>query len=315
MNMKKAAVLTVIAFGALLTMFSARTKKEVAKRENNRRGFFQSYNMKAECCDSVDLLVMGDSESYTSVSPMQLWEEQGITANVCGQPGQKIQNTYFMLRTALRIQSPKILLLETNLMFREPGPVAEIHAVLRKSLQNGISDFKYQTYQKTVNKGKWAGELCYKGFVIRGGVSPFHSGDYMKKKEKAAEIPGSVLNYMGAIRALCRRQGIQLVLFSAPSPKNYNYMRHNAIVSYAEKYGIPYVDLNLQVKELGMNWKTDSYDKGDHLNLHGAKKVTAWVGRYMKNSGGLTDHRGELAYRTWDEELQKYRESIKKFTL
>ena len=67
---------------------------------------------------TIDLLVVGDSESYTTVSPMQLWQEQGITAYVCGKPGQKIQESYYALKTAFKTQSPKMVLLETNVIYR-----------------------------------------------------------------------------------------------------------------------------------------------------------------------------------------------------
>ena len=70
---------------------------------------------------TIDVLVAGDSESYTSVSPMDLWEKTGIAAYDCGQPGQRIQETYYILKTAFKTQSPKLVLFETNTMFRDPG--------------------------------------------------------------------------------------------------------------------------------------------------------------------------------------------------
>ena len=78
-------------------------------------------SVSAEKEHTIDLLVAGDSESYTSVSPMDLWDKTGIAAYDCGQPGQRIQETYYVLKTAFRTQSPKMVLLETKTMFRDPG--------------------------------------------------------------------------------------------------------------------------------------------------------------------------------------------------
>lgn len=265
--------------------------------------------------DSVDLLVLGDSESYTSVSPMQMWEEKGITAYVCGQPGQKIQSTYYMLKTALQVQSPKVVILETNLMFRDPGPVETIHASVTEPLGYYFPIFRYHNLWKAIFNGKKPGEVSYKGFILRGGVSPFDSGDYMKQTGEIQNIPKAVEIYMEEIRKMCNKNGAFLVLMSAPSPRNYNYKKHNAIAAYAQENGLPYLDLNLHAKELGMDWNTDSYDKGDHLNLNGARKVTTWVGEYLKENYALPDHRGEDGYRSWDEETKKYKESVKKLAL
>lgn len=307
------AVLIVALFGSVLTLFSVRTVKEIVKKEgDNGRERFNAAKREGKSGDAVDVIVLGDSESYTSVSPMQLWEEQGITAYVCGQPRQKIQNTYAMFQTALQLQSPKLIILETNLMFREPGPVAGRKILMKRLTEDNEMDFRYLTYQTTIQKGKWPGELCYKGFVLRGGVSSFESGDYMKETTKVQKIPGTVLDYMEAIQKICEKRGITLVLMSAPSPKNYNFKKHNAIEEYAVQHNLFYIDLNMKGKELKMDWKSDSYDKGDHLNLNGARKVTSWLGKYLKEQYALVDHRGQLGYGDWDEELVKYRESVRK---
>ena len=262
--------------------------------------------------DSVDVLVLGDSESYTSVSPMQLWKEQGLSSYVCGQPGQKIQETYFMLKTALQSQSPKVVLMETNLMFRDPGPVKNIQSSFAETARYHFPLLRFHNLWKLMFDGKKPGEAVYKGFSIRSSVDPFDSGDYMKETEEVQEMPQAVTFYMEEIMELCRRSGAELFLVSAPSPKNYSYRKHNAIENYAKEKGLTYVDLNLKIKELGITWQKDSYDKGDHLNLYGAQKVTRWLGTYLKQNYELTDHRNDPAYEDWNELSKKYEEAVKK---
>lgn len=316
MKKLKRVTLFFIILGIILVISSLWIGKVAMENSDFILGRSRSFaEIGKEEKDSVDLLVLGDSESYTSVSPMQLWEEQGMTAYVCGQPGQEIQETYYMLKTALEVQTPKVVLMETNLMFRDPGPVASVKAAATESLRHHLPVFRFHNLWKCIFNGKKPGEVSYKGFILRGGVSPFDSGDYMKETSEVQEIPATVRIYMDEIQKMCKENGATLVLMSTPSPKNYNYKKHNAITEYAKENGLTYFDLNVQAKELGMDWQTDSYDKGDHLNLNGARKVTTWVGKYLKENYDLPDHRGKTEYKSWDKEKEKYEESIKKLSL
>ena len=48
------------------------------------------YGIQREPEGTIDILALGDSLSYSSVSPMSLWNRHGYTAFVCGQPGQNM---------------------------------------------------------------------------------------------------------------------------------------------------------------------------------------------------------------------------------
>jgi len=100
-TVKKAAVL-LAAFLALLLSLSAFFKSMAL----NYPEFVQSrnrpwVNIQSERNDSIDVLVLGDSESYTTFSPIEIWQQDGISSFVCGQTGQEIEETYYMLRRAL----------------------------------------------------------------------------------------------------------------------------------------------------------------------------------------------------------------------
>ena len=72
--------------------------------------------------------------------------------------------------------------------------------------------------------------------------------------------------------------------------------------------GVPYLDFNLLEKELGINWKTDTMDGGDHLNMNGAKKVTEYLGAYLKKNYVLSDYRENQMYQYWHRDWKKYKE-------
>ena len=119
---------------------------------------------------------------------------------------------------------------------------------------------------------------------------------------------------MKGIRRLCGESGAKLLLVSAPSPVNYNYKKHNTIQAYADRYSIPYIDLNMKTEELGIDWEKDSMDKGDHLNVYGAEKVTGYLGRYLAEHYSLEDHRADEAYAKWNELAEKYEKELEERT-
>ena len=95
------------------------------------------------------------------------------------------------------------------------------------------------------------------------------------------------------------------VLISVPNYNGWNYQKHNALQEIADKNGINLVDLNLELKKQ-INWKKDSVDGGDHLNIKGAKKTSAYLGEYLKKEYGLPDRRGTTNYKQWDNDVEEW---------
>ena len=99
---------------------------------------------------------------------------------------------------------------------------------------------------------------------------------------------------------------------SAPSIKNWNYEKHAGVEAYARENKIEYIDMNLFIDEIGIDWVHDTRDKGDHVNFEGAQKVTHFVGNYLKNTGLLSSHKGDKNYDMWNDDLDKYKARINK---
>ena len=127
----------------------------------------------AEPKDTIDVLVIGDSESYTSISPMDLWIRTGATSFNCGQPGQRIQETRFLLKEALKTQSPKVVLLETNVMFRDPGFIENITMSIVEPVRYYFPIFRYHNLWKMFFDGKKIAAISHIK-DLKSGTKQFH---------------------------------------------------------------------------------------------------------------------------------------------
>ena len=312
MKKLKRVILFLLVFAVLLWACSAGIQvivRNVSGSVSGRSRVFASVS--AEKKNTIDMLVAGDSESYTSVSPMDLWDRTGIAAYDCGQPGQRIQETYYILKTAFRTQSPKLVLFETNTMFRDPGFLKNVQLSLTEPLAYHFPVIKYHNAWKALFDGPGGLKKSYKGFEIRDKVVSYEGDEeYMKETKDKAQIPEVVRIYMEKIKRLCEKNGADLLLVSAPSPKNYNYKKHNSLEEYARENNLPYVDLNMKFRDIGIDWKLDSYDRGDHLNISGARKVTAYIGEYLADNYDLPDRRNDDGWREWDDLAKEYLEEL-----
>ena len=65
-------------------------------------------------------------------------------------------------------------------------------------------------------------------------------------------------------------------------------------------------------QELKINWQTDSYDGGDHLNLQGAEKVTDYLGEYLKENYDFSGSAaGKKTEDRWNAGLKEYLQCIR----
>lgn len=285
--------LAVAAAGVLLAALS-----HVFVPKNNQKEFGQvdprAHGVLGQPANSVDALFLGDSEIYTSVSPQQLWDERGISAYVMGTPAQKLCYTRSLLVKALTRQRPRVVVLETNCLFRKVTPG---DAILRAA-QDAFPVIEYHDRWKSLRledlfgrvQATWTDEQ--RGFVAREGSRAADASSYMATTSELAKMPELNRLYLESIARMCDDAGARLVLLSTPSTKNWNMARHNRVVRLASELGLDYVDLNVGESRVDIDWSTETYDAGDHLNTDGAKKVTSAVGTLLTGGYDLPDRRG-----------------------
>lgn len=261
--------------------------------------------------NSIDILVLGDSESYTTVSPMEIWEQYGYTAYVSGLPARQVSDALEVLEEAIKQQHPKYVLLETNMLFRDKTNFYYGTSYLfdRYTLPF-IPVFARHDAWKTMDFStlkpcyEWRDPL--KGYYInKKKVS--YTGPKPSPTDKRGKLSKKNLSYIEQIKALCDENGSTLVMYSAPSMKNWTYEKHNRLVDLMQELGCEYVDLNLE-DSIKIDWDNDTSDGGDHLNTFGAIKVSKYMGEYFDQKQTLKDKRNDASFADWNEDLLIYKE-------
>ncbi|MDE6110708.1 MAG: hypothetical protein K2F65_02200, partial [Eubacterium sp.] len=95
---------------ALSPVFMPKTNKDL--KDKSAQGFL------AEPDNSIDVLVVGDSLAYSSIIPLKLFHDYGITSYVCSTPSQKLSYSEDFVRRFFENQKPKLVVLETDGVFR-----------------------------------------------------------------------------------------------------------------------------------------------------------------------------------------------------
>lgn len=267
----------------------------------------------AEKADSIDVLFLGDSLVYSSISPMKMYEDHGFTSYLCSTPAQPLYYTKNLLERTLKEQSPKVVVLEADAIFRD----FDLAAPLVQEIQERFPLFEYHDRWKNLQSQDWIGNVRYtynnalKGSRLEKTIQPVKDiQNYMDSRRKNEEI--SLINYwiLDSIANLCKENNCELLIFSAPSYKNWNWKRHTAVQNYCDQNKVPYLDLNTDAYSVSIDWTKDTRDQGDHLNYQGALKVTRFIQEYLKKNYDLPDHRNDKTYRLWDEALITYKKSM-----
>ena len=256
--------------------------------------------------NSLDVLFLGDSEAYSGFVPMALWKDTGIASFVCASVDQKPYETEDFLREALKNQSPKVVVLETNVLYR----VYPSTDALIPSVEPYIPALRYHDRWKSLTLADFTQRPHYtaqspdRGYHLLTGAQSADIEGYMRPMEEWEPLSRQNREYLQKIADLCREKNAQLILFSVPSPTNWTVRRHNTVGDTAGELDVPYLDGNLM--DLGIDWDLDTYDAGDHLNYYGAAKVTAFLADYLRQNAHLTDHRQDPAFAQWDVDYEAF---------
>lgn len=263
--------------------------------------------------NSLDFLAIGDSECLTSISPMKIWEEYGYAGYNCGVYSERIQDAYYYLQKLLGRQSPKVVFLETNMIFRTTTYAKELTNVVNSFTAYAIPLFQFHSRWKSPKSLLQHTDIkqrddCMRGLHYTTDQKAYSGANYINASQQRQDIPWEQMRYFRKIIELCQANGIQLVLYSTPSPVCWSYARHNSVQQVADEYGLAYLDMNLDLNDVGIDWTTDTYDGGDHVNFSGAEKVSSYLGAYLYKNCSLTDHSTDPLYADWNTDLASFKE-------
>ena len=246
----------------------------------------------AEDPDTMDVMVVGDSEAMVMVSPTVLMDEAGIQSYNCNQLGQRLSETYFFLDKILKKQHPKVIILETNVITHETSIKTEPHLTFNILTQEAFPILRYHSmWRERFGLVEPEEYTHYKGYEDIYVVDPYDGTPYMFETEEKQWLDPITMHYLNKVIDLCKDKNIPVVLVSAPSAVNMDYPRHNTIQEYADEHGLDYIDFNLLTDEIGLDWSNDTGDKGDHINKYGTEKTSRYLIKYLKEKYDLPDHR------------------------
>lgn len=270
-----------------------------------------AYEILGEEKDTIDVVVLGDSLVYSSLSPMEIWNEFGYTSFDCAESAQIIPDAYEYLKVAVESQHPKIVLMEANLLYRDPKKRKK-EDQMSKKFENLIPIIKYHNnwkkyFSKEVQEN-WIN--VNKGFKYIDNVEPSTNKVYMKPTNKKSTFLKGNKDYFTKIVKLCEENNIKLVVVAFPTQNTWSYKKHHGIESLQEYYNFEFMDLNL-VQDLNIDWEKDTRDGGNHLNVNGAKKVSLYIGNYLRETNLLIDHRQDQKYNSWNIAYKKYQKNFK----
>ena len=130
------------------------------------------------------------------------------------------------------------------------------------------------------------------------------------------------MQYLDKMRELCEAQGIQLILMKAPSLSPvWHAWENQQMEDYAAKYKLPYINFYDLLEETDINYETDTYDGGLHLNRNGAGKLAGYLGKVLTEQYGVPDRRQEDAiaevyqkkYQFYEEMIQAQQEELDRY--
>ncbi len=280
-----------------------------------------------------DVIFIGDCEVYENFSPVTLWEDYGITSYIRGGPQQLIWQSYYLLEDTLQYETPDVVVFNV-LSMKYGTPQSEPYnrlnldgmklssaklGAISASMVEGESALSYifpilryhdRIAELTADDFTYfwdTPDISYNGYLMQTGVkaaSFIPEGDILANYD----FDDSAYFYLDKITQLCADNDIELILIKAPTLYPYWYDQWDTqMEEYAQAKGLEYYNFIDEIDEIGLDFSTDTYDGGLHLNVYGAEKMTSYFGEILVETVGLENRQSDTALSAlWQEKSDAY---------
>lgn len=304
----KTAVRRIVSVGILLILLFAMQRLVMPKYVDDviEGGFTAEYYREE---NPHEVLMIGDCELYENFSPITMWKNYGITSYIRGSAQQLTWQSYYLLEDALKYETPDVVVFNVlELKYNEPQreeynrmtldgmrwSVSKVQAIRASMLpEEHFIDYvfpllRYHSRVTGLTANDWKYYFKDKtrttaGYYMRVDTAPYEEGIWEEEEPESDTLGKNAMAYLDKIRMLCEKNHIRLLLVKAPSKSPVWYDTwESQILEYASKYDLDYINFLNLVDEIGIDYNTDTYDQGLHMNLSGAEKCADYLGKFFQ---------------------------------
>ncbi len=278
--------------------------------------------------NTIDVLVLGTSMAYSGVNTNLLWAEYGIAAyNLCGAE-MPYWASYHYLVEALKTQSPKVIILDSQpatygmdypsrarIILSTYGirdPINRLEAIAASTkpeeflsyalgypvLHAGYTDLTADHFvypPDNADRGP-----SWKGFIEYDEIERMTKSTQTEWPTATRPLSPKQQLYFEKILELANAEGINVLVVGFPTPGYAtDAPYYNTLRTIAESHHAMCVNYNAPEYQRTWDYAKDFADY-QHLNVRGSSKLAGKLARDLQIRYGLTDHRGDPAYASYD---------------
>ena len=295
----------------------------------------------AEPKDTIDVAMIGSSPIHPYFSGPMMYGEHGFTTYQLSSNQQRPEAATYLIQEMEKRQNPKLYVFElrqyaatTESMTANMSYARGLTDNLRYSwnrvkLINEIIDdpMERYTYYFDIMKyhANWSSlfrtsqlktfDYAYpselKGFQFVEKVNVMYEWDYSYVTETES-LPDTREQDLYRLLDYLKEHDMQALFIVSPvAMQDESYMaKFNYMEPIVRSYGYDFVNMNKMFNELEIDFRSDFYDGGAHMNALGAEKCSAYLGQYISEHYPLEDKRGQQAYASWDNAYTVWQEKL-----
>lgn len=307
--------------------------KNVSYILSDKRSEIKYYDFFSNKTD-FDIIFMGTSHIFNTIYPMELWKEYGISSYNWGYSNCTLAENYWILQDIIKYNKPKLVVIDFYGLVEydnQGNGKYRNDRILQQHVQFDSIPFSYTKYKGVMDifddydsradflfniliyHERWnkltKNDFCLcdksteKGAEFLSGVG--QNVNYLKQEVFEDVNLNSVCSkYIPRVINLCKENDMDLLFVYLPY--NADLMSQNlahTIPMFLNQYSnCNYLNLITDI----INTQTDFHSDNGHINYSGSKKVSDYLGKYIKEHYDIPDRRNDENYKSWFNDYENY---------
>jgi hypothetical protein len=285
--------------------------------------------------DSLDVVILGTSCTFSAIMPMEMWGDYGIAAyDMC--TNQLFQDSMkYYVREIKKTQSPKLLIVDTApflystkssvfagnegwLRYNTDGLSLSLNRInlINDVIPKGnrieyYFDLFYYRGNKNVNWNYMFNKYpnARKGYNNLPQRVSFEEDDYVINQE-ALELPEEDNGYFISLLEELKDFKGDILFIEQPLFYTKDFYEQSSYSEYMEnmvkEYGYDYLDMSKVREDIGLDSQFDFSLDFFHFTTYSAEKITNYLAQYISDTYELDDHREDPEYQKWQEQYKEW---------